>query len=585
MTEPPFTGPNVAQYVLRAIRDEGVEHAFMVTGYKIAPFLSQFDEAEVTPIIACHEGGAVYMADGYARATRNFGLAMGIGGPGVTNMVTAVAAAYSDRSPVLILAGYIPLTLEGQGAFQDSSSTAVEDRSLMQSMTVFAEVIPSKELAGSFVNKAVKAMKGVENRPAFLSVPRDLQFENLPYDYSPVHGVKSPRILDADAAAKTPDLLSHATRITILAGNGAVWSDAGDEIEAFASEYQIPVVTTLRAKGAIPEDHSLAMGVFGAGGSLWANQVVMGSRQAGVSRTEVLIVLGATLNEHNTHGWMDAFVPSNAMVRVDINANNVIGKEYQQLFITGDARTFMEWLKTHRALYHDALMSTVGARQTWLDAIRQTPYYETEQDRTSDSVPMHPARVIAELRKAAPRDTVMTVDSGAHTYFTGHHWTSYHPNEFALLATTAPMGAAVAMAIGAKIARPAQPHCAVAGDGCLLMHGMEIHTAVRYKVPLVILAMNNSALGNNYLAALHQSPEALRLTQIPTVEWATFAKSLGADGVVVEDPADLPAAFERAFQADGPFVVDARCDPKCPTPNTASVVPEADPSSLATGPH
>jgi acetolactate synthase I/II/III large subunit len=562
-----FTQPNVARYLLRAIRDEGVEHAFMVTGYKIAPFLSQFDEAKVTPIVACHEAGAVYMADGYARATKNFGVAMGIGGPGVTNMVTAVAAAHSDRSPVLILAGYIPFTLEGQGAFQDCSSTAVEDRDLMRPMTAFAEVIPSKDLAGSFVHKAVKAMKGVDNRPAFLSVPRDVQLQNLPYDYTPVNSVESPRILDAAAAAETPDLLAHATRITILAGNGVVWSDAGDEIAAFASEYQVPVVTTLRGKGAIPEDHPLAMGVFGAAGSLWSNQVVMGSATAGTG-SELLIVLGATLNEHNTHGWMDAFVPSKALVRVDINPNNVIGKEYQQLFIMGDARTFMEWLKTHRALYHDALTSTAGARRSWLEAIRKTPYHDTEADRTSDAVPIHPARVIAEMRKAAPRNTVVTVDSGAHTYFTGHHWKSYHTGEFVLLATTAPMGAAVPLAIGAKIARPTQPHCAVAGDGCMLMHGMEIRTAVRYKLPLVIVVINNSALGNNYLAALHQSAEALRLTEIPTVDWAAFATSLGADGVVVEDPADLPAAFDRAFQATGPFVVDARCDPKCPTPNT-----------------
>ncbi len=569
MNESCYTEPNVARYVLRAIREEGVDHAFLVPGFKIAPFLSTFDEAGVTPIVACHEAGAAYMADGYARATRNFGVAMGIGGPGVTNMVTAVAAAYSDRSPVLIVAGYIPFTSEGQGAFQDSSGTGVEDRDLMAPITAFAEVIPSNNLVGSFVRKAVKAMKGVENRPAFLSVPRDLQLDKpVETDYTPVKGVESPRILDAQAAAAMPDLLSSSTRITILAGNGAVWSNAGDEIAAFASEYHIPVVTTLRGKGAIPEDHPLAMGVFGVGGSLWANQVVMGPSATGVSGSEVLIVLGATLSEHNTHEWAPAFMPSKALVRLDINPNNVIGKEYQQLFIMGDARTFLDWLKTHCELYHDALKSTVGARQSWLGAICKTPYYKTEQDRTSDAVPMNPARVIFELHKAAPKNTVLTVDSGGHTYFAGHHWKSYHPNEFMLLATTSPMGAAVPMAIGAQKARPAQPHCAVAGDGCMLMHGMEIHTAVRYKVPVVILVINNSALGNPYLAAEKQSPEAVCLNEIPTVDFAAFAKSLGADGVVVEDPADLPAAFERAFAATGPFVVDARCDPKCPTPNT-----------------
>jgi len=567
MTDP-FIGPNVARYVLRAIRDEGVDHAFLVPGFKIAPFLSQFKEADVTAIVACHEAGAAYMADGYARATKNFGVAMGIGGPGVTNMITAVAAANSDRSPVLILAGYIPFTAEGQGAFQDSTGTGVDDRDLMEQITAFAEVIPSKDLVGSFVRKAVKAMKGVENRPAFLSVPRDLQLLPLEYDYIPVTGVESPRILDAAAAAKTPDLLSSSTHITILAGNGTVWSDAGDAIAAFASEYQIPVVTTMRGKGAIPEDHPLAMGVFGVGGSLWANQVVMGSNPTGVASTEVLIVLGATLNEHNTHEWTPALVPRKAMIRVDINPNTVIGKEYQQSFVMGDARTFLDWLTTHRDSYHDALTSTVGERKSWLDAVRETPRHVTEADPTWNGVPMHPGRVITELRKAAPNDTVVSVDSGGHTYFTGHYWTCYRPGEFVLLATTAPMGAAVAMAIGAQKARPAQPHCAVVGDGCMLMHGMEIHTAVRYNVPVVILVINNSALGNPYLAAQSQSDEAVCLNEIPTVDFAAFAKSLGADGVVVTDPADLPAAFERAFAATGPFVVDARCDPKCPTPNT-----------------
>ena len=163
---------------------------------------------------------------------------------------------------------------------------------------------------------------------------------------------------------------------------------------------------------------------------------------------------------------------------------------------------------------------------------------------------------------------MLIVDSGAHTFFTGHNWTSYNPNEFLLLSTTGPMGYGVAMTIGAKMARPSQPHCAVVGDGSLLMHGMEIHTAVRYKVPMVITVINNSALGNVYLRALHESPEAVRLAEIPTQDWAAFAKSLGGDGVVVERPADLPAAYVRAFATvDRPFVVDARCDRNCPTPN------------------
>jgi acetolactate synthase-1/2/3 large subunit len=311
------------------------------------------------------------------------------------------------------------------------------------------------------------------------------------------------------------------------------------------------------------------MGVFGVGGSLWANRVVMGGPTSATPGTELLIVLGATLNENNTHGWLPGFVPSKALVRVDINPNNVLGKEYEDVFVTGDVSTFMRWLQASRGRFDAALSSTVTAREAWLAEIRKTPYYDTDADRVSDAVPMHPARVIAELRRAAPRDTVMVVDSGAHTFFTGHNWSSYGPNAFLLLSTTGPMGYGVAMTIGAKLARPERPHCAVVGDGSLLMHGMEIHTAVRYKVPMVITVINNSALGNVYLRALHESPEAVRLAEIPTQQWAEFACSLGAAGVVVQHPDDLPAVYARAFATeDRPFVIDARCGRDYPTPNT-----------------
>jgi acetolactate synthase-1/2/3 large subunit len=181
---------------------------------------------------------------------------------------------------------------------------------------------------------------------------------------------------------------------------------------------------------------------------------------------------------------------------------------------------------------------------------------------------MHPARVIAELRRAAPRNSVLVVDSGAHTFFTGHNWASYAPNEFLFLSTTGPMGYGVAMGIGAKLARPDQPCVCVVGDGSLLMHGMEIHTAVRYNVPLVIVVINNSALGNVYLRARKAGPAATQLAEIPTQNWANFARSLGADGVVVEQPSQLAAAFKQAFAANKPFLIDARCDRNCNTPNT-----------------
>ena len=556
----------VALFLLKALKQEGIDHIFLVPGAMLAPFLPHYSRAGITAIVAAHEGGAAYMADGYARARQHFGVCMGIGGPGVTNMATAVAAAYSDRSSVLVIAGTIPVDWEGRGTFQDSSATGVYDDEVLRAMTVFAEAIPDVDNVGSFLKKAIRAMGGVENRPAFLSVFVDLQQAQCSTAYQPLRLKEPARIVDLRTVQQVPDVLAQATRIAILAGNGSVRSGAGAQIQSFAKQYHIPVVTTLRAKGAIAEDDPLSFGVFGLGGSLQANKVVMGAKAVGIPKAEVLLMFGATPNENNTHGWMPDFQPEKTLVRVDINPNNVLGKEYQELLVVGDVSTFLQWLEANKSGYHDALRASAPERSAWTQAIRQTPFYDTDADRASDAMPMHPARVLAELRRAVPRDGVLVVDSGAHTYFTGHNWTSYAPNEFLFLSVTGPMGYGVAMGIGAKLARPDQPCICVVGDGSLLMHGMELHTAVRYKVPLVIVVINNSALGNPYLHAT--TLEAKKLTEIPTQNWADFARALGAEGIVVDHPGMLADAFKRALASDKPFLVDARCGRDFMTPNT-----------------
>jgi acetolactate synthase-1/2/3 large subunit len=559
---------NVALFILKALKQEGIDHIFLVPGGMIDPFLPNYSKAGVQAVVAAHEGGAAYMADGYARARQSFGVCMGIGGPGVTNMVTAISAAYADRSPVLVVSGMVPPKWEGDGAFQDSSATSIDDHEIMRPITVWAECIPAVEKVGDFLKKAIRAMRGIENRPAFISVPLDLQSENYTAFYQPLRFEEPARIIDTSAVRKVPEILAGATRIGIYAGNGCVWSKAGTAIREFAEKFSIPVVTTLRAKGAISEEHPLSFGVFGLGGSLQANKIVMGSQKPQIAKTEVLLVLGATLNENNTHGWAPDFPPSESLVRVDINPNSVVGKSYQETFVVGDVREFLSWLRDNEDQFGAALSASQAERESWIEAIRKTPYYDTEANRKSDRVPMHPARVIAELRKATPNNTVIVADSGAHTFFTGHNWISYAPNECLILTNTGPMGYGVAVGIGAKMARPTQPCVSVVGDGSMLMHGMEIQTAVRYNVPLVIVVINNSALGNVYLRAVKEGPEAAKLAELPKHNWAKFARSLGADGVVVKHPDQLAEAFEQALASKVPFVIDACCSRDCPTPNT-----------------
>jgi acetolactate synthase I/II/III large subunit len=578
---------SVALYILNALKQEGIDHIFLVPGYNIDPFVENYAKAKIHAVVAAHEGGAAYMADGYARARQSFGVCMGLGGPGLTNMVTAIAAAYADRSPILVMSGSLPAEWSGDGTFQDSSATGIDDCDIMRPITVWAQRIPTVfkedpqksgfyqpnyERVPNFLQKAMRAMGGLENRPVFLSVPFNVLNGKYEAGYTSTWAKESPRILDRSTVHRIPEILKKATRIAILAGNGCVRSQASEAIQAFAEKFSIPVVTTLRAKGLISEDQSespMSFGFFGNSGTLQANKVVMGSSE--IPKAEVLLVLGATLNEANTYAWGKDFPPSGALVRVDINPNIVTGKNYDETFVMGDVRELLDWLCENEALFEKELQASEPDRQAWLDQIRETPYYDLPDTRIGNAVPIHPAQVVVKLREVAPKDTVLVVDSGAHSYHVPHHWTSYAPNELLILTNTGPMGYGIALSIGAKLARPHQPCVAIVGDGSILMHGMELQTAVRYQIPLIVVVINNSVLGNVYLRAIENDwpAEAVELVKIPTLHCVDLARSFGADGVIVEHPDQLTAAFQQAFASKVPFVVDIHCCRDCPVPNNA----------------
>ena len=421
---------------------------------------------------------------------------------------------------------------------------------------------------------------GVANRPALLEVPLYMQSAMVPDDYRPVRPAVA-RIVDRNRIRQLPKILSEGRRIAILAGNGTLLSGATDEVKAFAHKYAIPVMTTLRAKGAIPEDDDLSLGVFGMGGSQQADIAMLGPpdtqsaveiAQAEIAKAELaqadtVLLLGATLNENNSF-MSDRIKRIPNLIRVDIDANILDQDKYAELMLVADIKTFFDWLGSHEDRFGEALHASRSTRAAWLKAIRATPYFDPAAGRDATSYPMNPSRVVAELRAAAPKDAVMVVDSGANTYFTGHNWLSYAPNEFYLLSTTGPMGYSISMAIGVKKARPSQPVVVVLGDGDMAMHGMEFATAVRYQVPLVVVILDNLAFGNVYLNVEKYGPAAEALAEIPGRDWAGFARAMGGDGAFVDCYEALRGTFEAAFAADRPCLVDVRVGKNFPTPNT-----------------
>jgi acetolactate synthase-1/2/3 large subunit len=565
--------PNAIQFILGALKQEGISHVFMVPGGLLDGFLTEFgDVTGVNAIVAAHEGGAGFMADGYARASGRFGVCLGIGGPGAANLVAALANAYSDESPILALTGEVQTDWEGRGSFQDGSGSGMNDVALMRPVTVFAQEVPAVSLLPHHLHVALRTMVGDEPRPVFLSLPQDLHSKPVSETYRPLqYGLAtSPRVLDRQGAADVRALLATGPRIAILAGNGCVRSGATQDLLRLADAYGIPVASTLRAKGIFPEDHAMSLGVFGYGGTRHSTLALTPQDDTGPDapqpadfKADVLLILGSGLNQRDTMSWSPS-LPA-VTVQIDTDASE-FGRDYAVTgSVVGDAGEFVRWMMED-ATMRSALAATKAARDTWTRRIFAMPRLYDVANTQSDAVPIHPARAVAALRQVAPRDCVLLVDSGAHRVFGGHYWQSLTPNAYLTATSMAPMGWAIPAAIGAKLARPELPCAVVTGDGCMLMHGIEIQTAAHHNLAIVFVVINNGALGNVYLRAKQMSPAAAELSLLRTHDWVQFARSLGADGVRVEQPGDLVGAFEQAFRSGGTFVVDVRCDRDAATP-------------------
>ncbi|MEI6841020.1 MAG: thiamine pyrophosphate-binding protein [Methanomicrobiales archaeon] len=559
------------QYLLEAFRGEGITHMFLVPGGLIDPFLPVLAATDgITPIVTAHEAGAACMADGYARASGRFGVCFAIGGPGVTNMVTAVAAARTDSSPVMVISGQVPTDWEGRGGFQDSSPAALNDVAIFQPITISSLMVESPHLVHHHLRASLTKMLAGTKGPVHISLPTNIQSSEVLAPWAKLNeSLYSPRFVDQHGIEQLwrvlspPDNSPAPVRIVALAGAGVEKSGATADLVTFAERFEIPVATTLRAKGVFPEDHRLSLGIFGYAGHRPAIDAILSDE------VEVLLVLGSGLSQRDTLFWDRKMLPSRALVQVDIDPQ-VIGRTFPaDVGIVGDCGRVLQIMMTYDYELSLGLAAGNCKRQAWLENIRDAgPRCYEVGNTASDAAPLHPARVIKALRQAMPRDTVLVVDSGAHRAFCGHYWESYGPRSYISATNLGPMGWAIPAGIGAKLAHPERPLVVVTGDGCMLMHGMEIQTAARYGIAVIFLVINNGALGNVWLRAIKESPGAASLTEIPVHDWAGFARSLGLAASTVNKPGELAPAFQEAMAAGAPYLVDVRCDRRFTTPVT-----------------
>jgi len=533
-----------ADAVVRALENAGVEHLFGVQGGAIMPVYDALYYSDMTHVTMAHEQGAAHAADAYGIVTGDPGVCMATSGPGATNLVTGIADASMDSDPLIALTGQVPTEFVGNDAFQETDTIGVT--APITKANTFAN---DAESVGTDVGTAFALAESGRQGPTLVDLPKDVTnaaarddpgSPMLPETYDP------PETAEPDAVSEAADTLSQAKRPVILAGGGVIKADASDELRRFAMEHEIPVITTMPGTGSFPEDHELSLEIAGMHGTGYANMAI--------TVTDCMLAVGTRFDDRLT-GDVETFAPDAEIIHVDIDPAEISKNIEADHPLIGDARAVLDQLA-------DAMVRSPSTEawleqcDTWKDEYPMD-YAAPEDD------PVKPQYVVEIFDEKTDDDTIVTTGVGQHQMWAWQYWTWTEPRTWVTSHGLGTMGYGLPSAIGAKFAAPDQDVVCFDGDGSFLMTCQELSVAVRENLDIVIVILNNDAIGmvrqwqDAFFGERHMASE---YPWIP--EFDTLAEAFGARGFRIDTYDEVEHVVEEALEYDGPSVVDVHIDPE-----------------------
>lgn len=540
------------------LKGEGVEYVFGIPGGALINFYeAMFDLGGIKAVLAKHEGGAAFMADGYARASGKIGVCCSTTGPGVTNLITGIACAYADSIPMLVITGQVSTASFGKGAFQESSCHGVDVVNMLKPVTKSSVMIPSAEKIGDVVRAALRTAMSGRKGPVHINFPMDFMKKQVKCCVVPSaeYRVTSSQF-DREAIKAASMQLVNAKRPAILAGSGVNLAGACEELKRLAEKLSIPVATSPKAKGAFPENHLLSLGVLGFGASLQAEKYLLSGE------VDVLLTIGASLGEASTCGWDPRLKPQKALLQIDIDPQE-ISKNYSAAHgILGDARVALRELNFQVERDMRWIPVREGRSTQWIKDFKEAnPRHIAPEKMASEEMPLKPQRVIKELQEALSTDTMLFVDAGTSVFWAFHYFCSSEPGNFFVNTGLFSMGHGTAACIGGKLARPGKNVVALVGDAAFAMNGMEVHTAVDLNLPVVWVVLNNGGCGMIYHGERMLFGDKFTCSLYgKRLDIAGIAKGLGALSFNAKRPGEVTACLLEALKSGRPSVIEVEVD-------------------------
>jgi acetolactate synthase-1/2/3 large subunit len=536
--------------ILRSLEAEGVDVMFGIPGGAIMPTYDAMARGTtVRHVLARHEQGAGHMAQGYARASGRVGVAIATSGPGATNLVTPIADAWMDSTPLVCITGQVRSSLIGTDAFQECDITGITMPIVKHSWLV-QDVREIPEVMKAAFHVARSGRCG----PVLVDVPRDLQEALLDFSYPEsveLPGWKPPTKVHPLQIRDAARAIAHARKPVLYVGGGTLNGDACTELLRLAEGGSLPVITTLMGKSAFPENHELHFGWPGMHGAKWSNLAM--------NTCDVLVAIGARFDDRVT-GKLSAFAPGATVVHLDIDPAEISKLRDADIPVVGPLAKAVGGLADEVARHR---ADGVPVPRGWLDQIRAWRE-EFPLRYGSDGEWLKPQRVVEALQAlTADDDVIVTTGVGQHQMWAMQYVQSIRPRSFITSGGLGTMGYGIPAAIGAKAARPDATVVCIDGDGCFQMTAQELTTAVLDDLPIVVVLVNNGYLGmvtqwQDMFFDGRRSHVHLT-TQVP--DYAKLAEAYGGVGMVVEDESELEPALSEALQLGRTVVVDCRVDP------------------------
>ncbi len=524
---------------VRALKQEGVECIFGLSGGHIDPIFQACIDEKVRVIDVRHEQAAVFMAEGWARVTGQPGVAVVTAGPGVTNGITGLWNASECLSPIIVFGGKTPLSEFEMGSLQELDSLT-----LVKPVTKWQRAGYETKRVPEYVSMAYRQALGGRPGPVYLEFPRDVLDAEVEESEAPLlTGYRTRARVQGDPGLvkKAVDLLMGAERPIVIAGSGVCWSQAGKELQQLIEMMKLPLTLIQMGRGVVPEDHPLCFG-----------PTRVGSKQA-----DVVLLIGTRLNYGLNFGRPPLFGENGKWIQIDIEPTEIGRNRPIDIGIVGDAQAVI------KQMIEEAQDRCRGRQEPpWIEECKayvKSRQAQLEAEMNSTSVPVHPARLCKEIRDLLDRDAIIVMDGGDTTMWGAAVLKGYEPGHWLDNGPTGCLGIGIPFAIAAKVARPDKQVVLLNGDGSFGLNGMEFDTMLRHKIPVVCVVCNDEAWGMIMHTQQVHGAERVIGTRLGFVRYDRMVQGLGGYGEAVEKPEDIRPALQRAFASGLPACINVRC--------------------------